>query len=388
MPESSRSIFSGLQIFDKQRWLQDEAVVVEDGKIKAVIPVNMMSHHLPAKHYSFQPDHYLVPGFIDLHIHGARGHDVMDASGEALVAISHALAEEGVTGFLATTLTAKQERIEKALQAIAENESNEALGAAILGAHLEGPFISKAKKGAQPDEVRKPDLPLVKHWQAVSNHAIKLLTLAPELPGGIEFIQSLHDMDVVVSVGHTNATVEETNAAIAAGATHATHLFNAMTGWHAREPGAVTALLLAKNVVAELIVDGIHLHPATVTLALEIKHKDHLVLITDAMRAKCLGDGTYDLGGQTVGVRQGKATLSDGTLAGSTLTMSRAIKNMVSFTHCSLIDAISMASFNPARVLGLEQSKGSIETGKDADLVVLDADLKVVLTMRGGKKIF
>lgn len=388
MSNSKRLILSGMQILVEDEWTEKHAVVVENGVIRAILPEEMISHHLPAKQYQFPNHYYLIPGLIDLHIHGADGHDVMDGSVEALQGIGRALAAEGVTGFLATTMTASNERIELVLKTIATAISDP-VGAAILGAHLEGPFISKIKLGAQRgDAIELPDPRLIQEWQEIANGAIKLVTLAPELPESLSLIKVLDKMGVIISVGHTNATYAETCNAITAGCSHATHLFNAMRGLHQREPGAAGALLLSDMVNAELIVDGLHLHPAMVELALRIKGKDKLLLVTDAMRAKCLGDGDYELGGQAVTVRQNKATLADGTLAGSTLSMSQAIKNMVQFTQCSLADAVSMASLNPARILGIASRKGSIANGKDADLVVMNASLDVVMTMRDGIEIY
>lgn len=388
MNEIKRIIFSGLQILIEKKWVTDQAVVVEENKIKAIIPAEMIRHHLPALHHEFSSDHYLIPGLIDLHVHGANGKDIMDASEEAFMAIRLALAAEGVTGFLATTMTADNERIEAVLKAIPGAMAQEE-GAAIYGVHLEGPFISASKSGAQRrEDVQVPDISLFQNWQSLANGAIRLVTLAPELPGAIPFIKSLHNMDVITSIGHTNATYEETIAAIAAGCTQATHLFNAMSGLHQRHPGAVGALLLANDVYAEIITDGLHLHPAVVEIALQMKGKDRLLLVTDAMRAKCLGDGHFDLGGQQVEVKKGRAALTDGTIAGSTLRMPQAIMNMAKFSHCSLIDAIQMATFNPAHVLGLSLHKGDISVGKDADLVVCNKDFDVLLTMREGKNIF
>jgi N-acetylglucosamine-6-phosphate deacetylase len=388
MNQTNHCIFSGMQILVNHHWERNQAVVVADGRIKSIIPEEMISHHLPAKHYAFPANYYLVPGFIDLHIHGAHGHDVMDGSEEALHKISHALAEEGVTGFLATTMTADNDYIENILKIIASIKPD-STSAKILGAHLEGPFIAKEKMGAQMGEkIQLPDVSLMKHWQKVAQGTIKIVTLAPELPGAIPLIKALRDMGIVASVGHTNATYDETCAAIAAGCTHATHLFNAMRGLHQREPGAVGALLLSEEVIAELIADGVHLHPAILQLILRLKGKDRLVLITDAMRAKCMGNGQYELGGQPVFVQDNLAKLSDGTLAGSVLRLPEAIKNMVKFSECSLADAIYMAATNPARVLGLEGSKGSIAVGKDADLVVMDAELGVQFTMREGREVF
>jgi N-acetylglucosamine-6-phosphate deacetylase len=389
MNELNRSIFTGLQILHENELIKNHAVIVEDGKIKKVVATDSIKNRLPATTYEFPQDFYLIPGLIDLHIHGAAGHDVMDGTDQALLGISQSLATEGVTGFLATTMTANHQRIGMVLKTIADamlGNSNKK-GAAILGVHLEGPFISSAKMGAQfGDEIQLPDVALVSHWQELANGVIKLITLAPEIPGAINLIRKLNEMGIVTSVGHTNATYAETNIAIEAGCSHATHLFNAMRGIHQREPGAVSALLLSANVNAELIVDGLHLHPAIVEMALKLKGKDKLLLVTDAMRAKCLGDGEYDLGGQMVAVRSNVATLADGTLAGSTLRMPQAIKNMVQFTQCSLADAIHMASFNPAHILGMADRKGSIAEGKDADLVVMNAAFEVVMTMRDGVK--
>lgn len=383
-----RCIFSGMQILIENRWEKNQAVVVEKGAIKTIMSHTMIEHHLPAKHYKYPEDHYLIPGLIDLHIHGTHGKDVMDASESAYKTISRSLAAEGVTGFLATTMTADDEQIEKVLKTIGALPPHED-GAAMLGVHLEGPFISKSKLGAQSGQfVQEPNLKLMQHWQEVAQGKIKIVTLAPELPGILPLIKELRKSGVIVSIGHTNATYQETCAAIAEGCSQATHLFNAMRGLHQREPGAVGALLLSADVMAELIVDGIHLHPAIVALVYQIKGNKRLMLVTDALRVKCLGEGQHDLGGQNVTVVAGKATLSNGTIAGSVLSMPQAIKNMMSFTKCSLIDAINMASETPAQVLNLLDRKGSIFVGKDADLVVMNAHLDVMLTMRGGREVY
>lgn len=388
MRELTRCIFSGMQILSENRWLPQHALVVEDGRIKAIIPDEMIHNHLPAARHTFSSDHYLVPGFIDLHVHGAAGFDVMDGTPEALTNISHALIKEGVTGFLATTMTASDDQIETVLRMMPD-AMKDASGAAILGVHLEGPFISRAKMGAQSGEaVQVPDRDKIRQWQRLAQGAIKMVTLAPDLPKSIDFIKTLREIGVIASVGHTDASYNETCEAIEAGCTHATHLFNAMRGMHQRDPGAAGALLLSDNIMAELIVDGVHLHPGMVELAWRVKGKDRLLLVTDAMRAKCMGDGMYDLGGQSVMVKDNKAALQDGTLAGSVLRMPQAVKNMVDFTSSTLIEAVQLAAGNPARSLGLSARKGAIAPGMDADLVVLDACYEATLTMRGGKVIF
>lgn len=388
MPPISRYILSGMQILLDQKWVENQAVVVEGKIIKAIIPANMTKHHLPAKHFKFDSTHLLVPGFIDLHIHGANNHDVMDGTAEGLLEISHALAIEGVTSFLATTMNSDNEHIEQILKLITEIRKVENNGAGILGIHLEGPFISQAKMGAQRGQEQIPDSNLFKKWQSIAEGGIKIVTLAPELPGAREFIKTLKDMNVIASIGHTNAKYEECIEAINAGCTQATHLFNAMRGIHQREPGAAGALLLSNKIFSEVIVDGLHLHPAIIDLILRLKHKDHVLLVTDAMRAKCMGDGTYELGGHQVQVQGQRVELQDGTLAGSVLRMPEAIQNMMKFTKCSLIDAIDMATRNPAHVLGIGDRKGIIEVGKDADLVVMSHQFEVLFSMREGKELY
>lgn len=339
----------------------------------------------------FPSSYHLVPGFIDLHVHGANNKDVMDATHDALTVLSKTLAVEGTTSYLATTMTAAPNEIEKALCTIGTymQGQHNILGATILGAHLEGPFISPKKVGAQNTKhLLAPDIALLADWQKKSGHAIKLVTLAPELPNSLALIRYLREHNIIASIGHSDATYRETQDAIKEGCHYVTHLFNAMRGIQQREPGVVTAALLSNKVKTELIVDGIHLHPAMVELALKLKGVEQLILVTDAMRAKCLGNGMYDLGGQNVYVKDGSATLADGTLAGSVLKMPEAIHKMIIFTGCDFYDAIRMASENPAKVLGIFEKKGSIAVGKDADLVVLDEDFCVVMTMVGGRVVY
>jgi N-acetylglucosamine-6-phosphate deacetylase len=375
-------LLSGPTIYTEAGALPAAALGIHAGKIAALETVQAVET------FQFPSTYHLVPGFIDMHVHGANGHDVMDADVKALRAISHALAAEGTTAFLATTMTADVSDIERALVAVRDFTlaGDADKGAAIVGVHLEGPFLAASKMGAQRgDKIIPPNLALVQHWQKISDNFIRLITLAPEQADCLPFIRYLVQQKIIASIGHTNATYAEAVAAIEAGCTHATHLFNAMRGMHQREPGAVTAALLSPSMMVELILDGVHLHPAIVDLTLRVKGKDKIILVTDAMRAKCLLDGCYDLGGQSVQVKDGRAELADGTLAGSVLKMSTALQNMIAFTGCGLSDALKMTSENPARALGLFDKKGSIRVGKDADLVVLDAALEVVMTICSGE---
>lgn len=380
-----RKIFTDLTIMNQKHWLNDRALVVEDGKIHSIIPKEMVANHLPATCHSFASTDRLVPGFIDLHVHGANGADIMDGTAESFVIVQKALASEGVTSFLATTMTAPPDQIEHVLASLAKHENG--IGAQIAGIHLEGPFISGNRLGAQSPYQQLPDITLMKKWLNVSDQKIKLVTLAPELPGALQLIAMLAAQKIVVSTGHTTADFDTTVAAIQKGCSHATHWFNAMGVIAARDPGAVCALLLDENVYLELIVDHVHLHPAISECAFRIKKRDKLLLVTDAMRAKCLGDGTFELGGQKVFVQDGIARTKEGNLSGSTLTMPQAIKNIQSATGCTLLEAIEMASTNPAKHMGWRQ-KGVIEVGFDADFVVLDEGCSVKMTVANGEIIY
>ncbi|HET7577926.1 MAG TPA: N-acetylglucosamine-6-phosphate deacetylase [Bacillales bacterium] len=329
-----------------------------------------------------------VPGLIDVHIHGAAGADVMDATPEALETIAGALPAEGTTSFLATTMTLGPDAIEKALVNAGEYGSKQKADgkAEMLGIHLEGPFISAEKAGAQPTKyIAEPDLGLFQKWQKGAGGRIRLVTLAPECEGGLELIRYFTENNIVASVGHSNAVYDEVVRAVEAGASHVTHLYNGMRGLHHREPGVAGAALLLDELMAEVIVDGHHSRPEMVNLAYRQKGKDGLVLITDAMRAKCLKNGTYDLGGQDVTVKDGEARLESGSLAGSVLEMKDAIRNIMAYTGCSLADVVQMGAVNPAKELNVYDRKGSLSPGKDADLVILDQDLDVVMTICRGK---
>ncbi|ASF41441.1 N-acetylglucosamine-6-phosphate deacetylase [Halobacillus halophilus] len=330
----------------------------------------------------------LVPGFIDVHIHGAHGHDVMDGTHEALTGMARSLPAEGTTSFLATTMTQSSETITQALKNIKAYMNAEQTGrqAEILGIHLEGPFLSINKAGAQPHEhILPPSTEQFDRWQEESGGQIRLVTLAPEVPGGLNFIEHLTARGVIASIGHSEATFDQVEEAVDAGARHVTHLYNQMSGFHHRDPGVVGAALLNERVKVEMIVDHVHARPEAVQLAYHHTKAERTILITDAMRAKCLPEGTYDLGGQQVDVKGGEARLGDGTLAGSVLTLQKALKNMRQHTELPWEDLVRITSLNAAEQLGLDERKGKIEKGKDADLVLLDENLEVVTTVCNGE---
>ncbi|MBC1457574.1 N-acetylglucosamine-6-phosphate deacetylase [Listeria newyorkensis] len=322
----------------------------------------------------------LVPGFIDVHSHGGFGFDAMDADPVKLKKQVQGMLNEGITTYFPTTMTQSSENIENALKVIDEVAKDEPL---IGGIHLEGPFVSPVFKGAQPEEyITAPDLELFKKWFKASGERIKLVTYAPEHSTSPAFEDLCIELGVVPSVGHSNAVRAEL---IHSKASHATHMYNACRPLHHREPGVVGHVMLEPSIHAELIVDGIHVHPDMIKLAYNVKGPKRINIITDAMRAKGMPDGDYELGGQKVFVKDRQARLEDGTLAGSVLTYDDAFRNMVKFTGCSIEDAVLMSSVNQAEEFKLD-SKGGIAVGKDADFNLLNDALEIQATYSFGKK--
>ena len=337
------------------------------------------------------PDNYvIVPGFIDEHVHGAAGSDAMDGTKEDLEKIACALASEGTTAFLATTMTQSPENITKALVAVKEYiESKPIKGAEILGVHLEGPFISKDFIGAQPLEyVACPSVETFKKYQDASGNHIRIVTLAPEVEGSSSLIQYLKENNIVASIGHTNAKFADVAEAVKNGATNATHTYNAMKPIHHREIGTVGAAFLFDELTCECICDGIHVSAPAIRLLYKNKPLGKMVLVTDAMRAKHMPDGISELGGQTVIVKNGEARLENGTLAGSVLKMNNAVRNVVKFLNLPLEEVVKMATINVAKNIGVDKKLGSISVGKRADFVILDQDLNVIKTVRNGEVIY
>jgi N-acetylglucosamine-6-phosphate deacetylase len=384
-------ILKNLNIYTDQQILHQAHITICNGIIKSIntcwdlTPTNL---GLNPKTLEFPSTWHLIPGMIDMHTHGLAGADTMDATPQALDTMSQALPKEGVTGFLASTISADLSDIENALKNAHHYVQNtkETQGAKLLGIHLEGPFLSPEKPGSQLKQyLLTPNISYMKRWQSLAPNLIKMTTIAPELPGCLEFIQYLKQQNIIAAIGHTNADYAKAMEAISAGCTQTTHLYNAMRSIHHREPGAVIAALLSDQISTEIIADGIHLHPAIIQCIVKLKGFDRTLLITDAMRAKQLQDGLYDFNGQQVIVQNKAAKLNDGTLAASVLGMDEAVRNMIQFTGCTLKDTIKMSSTNPAIQLGIIDRKGSIAIGKDADLVILDENYQVRFTMVEGK---
>lgn len=329
-----------------------------------------------------------IPGMIDIHVHGAAGYDFMDTDEVAYKEIAQAFAKEGVTSFLATTITNPLDYTRETLKRLGDYHVRENVPgrAEMLGIHLEGPFINKEQKGAQPENaIVVPDANLFKEWQEVAGNAIKICTFAPELDVTKEFLEELKKTDVLSSMGHTNATYDESIDAIANGVTHATHLFNGMKGMHHRDPGVVGAALLQDDVHVEIIPDDIHFHKDLLKLIYKMKGVERILVITDGMRAKGMPDGTYDLGGQEVHVGEGRCVLaSNGSLAGSIVTMNQARLNVAKWLDLSIHEQVQITSTNQASRLGMLDRKGTLAIGKDADIVILDSDGEVELTICRG----
>lgn len=369
------------KVLSEQGLIEKGFIYIKDGKIAETgLVSSMTADYGDAEVIDLPENSTVVPGFIDVHIHGAGGADTMDATTDALNTMASVLPQEGTTSFLATTLTQDKGEILKALKNAEDYISNHNLPgkAEVIGVHLEGPFINESRKGAQPaDHIITPDIELFAKMQEAAGGHIRLVTLAPEKENGYELITYLAENGVIASIGHSDATYGQMADAVNAGATHVTHLFNGMRGIHHRDPGVAGAALLFDELKIEIIADGIHVVPEMIDLSIRAKGTDGVILITDSMRAKCLKNGTYDLGGQEVSVANGKALLADGTLAGSILKMKDSLKNMMEFSHISLEEAVKLASENPAKQLKMFDRKGSIAEGKDADLVILDENYDV-----------
>lgn len=332
----------------------------------------------------------MIPGFIDIHTHGAVGIDVNHASADDLEKMSVYFASCGTTGWLCSVLTDTEEITMRAIDAFLEWQALRHDGAILHGIHLEGPFLSPAYKGAMPERLlRLPDIALVRRYQERAKGNIRYITIAPELPGALELIPALKEMGICVAIGHSAADYDTTMQAIRAGAVAATHTGNAMRLLHQREPAIFGAVLEERDVFCEMICDGLHLHPATIRLILNAKGTEQVVAITDSVMAAGLGDGEYMLGVNEIVVKDGDATLKEGgSRAGSTLTLDRALRNLVQFSGRSLESVIPLLTENPARLFSMENSRGVLAPDRKADLVVIDEDLCVRMTVVEGRVVF
>jgi N-acetylglucosamine-6-phosphate deacetylase len=381
------------------RWLEGSVVlpdrVVENGLVKAEGSkiTGVWDLEAAARPEGQDPrqttrvEGYIAPGYIDLHVHGGGGADFMDGDPEAVATITSTHARYGTTGLLATTLTLPEEKIAGAIRAARTAPRR---GARVLGFHIEGPFINVKFKGAQDERYVRPatiaelDRLMANGGEGDAWH----FTMAPEIEGHLDAIRHLAAKGAVVSAGHTECTYAQLAAAADAGLSHVTHLYNAMRGLHHREPGTVGGALSLPGLTVELIADGIHVHPASMQVAVRARGYEQALLITDAMRATGMPDGEYYLGELKTFVKNGAARLEDGTLAGSVLTMADAVRNMVKLVGLPLHQAVAMASLHPARKHRLDGRKGAIAAGMDADLVLLDKDLRVTETIVEGEIVY
>ena len=382
-----RTVLTAERLWDGARLLDHPMVEIEDGRIASVSSRAGKDAPGGVRILNF-PGATLAPAYLDVHIHGAKGHDVMEASAEALGAMGSFLAQHGTGSFLATTVTAPLDATLRSLSGLAKLLAQPPVEgqARAIGIHLEGPFLSHARRGVQPPEhLLKPDLATFDQlFEAAEGH-IRLMTLAPELPGAVELTAHAISRGVRVSMGHSDATAAETRAAIKAGAISATHTFNAMRPLDHREPGILGTVLTNDALYAEMICDGIHVAPEMVKLWWKAKGLERAILVTDAISATGMPDGEYKLGGFAVQVANGRAT-ARGVLAGSVLTLDRALKNFMEFTGAPLELALRLATVNPAAMTGLCDQAGLIAVGMPASLVAVDAAGKLVGSVVNGRQ--
>jgi N-acetylglucosamine-6-phosphate deacetylase len=384
MDMTQRLLINNCKLFDAEDDKERVSILVEDGVIRQVGDVEAEAgcDILDAK------GRIAAPGFIDVHIQGAGGADVLNGTEDALKAISQTCAQYGTTSFLATTVY-KANGDNEHLRLAAKYAGRDLGGANLIGIHLEGPFIAANKRGMiQPGCICEPSMEVLDKILDITGGKLAMMTIAPEVEGGLEIIRRLVGSNIVASFAHSGADYQQTVAGITAGISHATHLFNVMTGIHHRSPGPLVAIFENENVTAQLIADGVHIHPSVLKLAFEILGPERVVLITDGMQAMGLPDGKYIYNGIEYESKEGAARYKDGTLIGTALGLSELLKRFISFTGCGLDVAVKMVTENPAKVLGIEERKGSIAIGKDADLVLLNDDLSVQTTIVCGKIVF
>ena len=369
--------------------ISDAVVVIQAGKISAIGPRRKVDMPRGVRQIEARGK-MIVPGFVDVHIHGAGGRDVMEATHEAMEIVAATVATHGTTSFVATTVTASEKETRDSVAGITHfilhggQHAARELSAEVVGIHFEGPFISSARRGVHPAKwIARPSTELLTQLLEHARGTALILTLAPELPGALELIAAARRAGLIVSIGHTDATYAETQAAIEAGATHSAHVFNAMRPFSHRETGVIGAVLTSPKVSAELIADGVHVDEAAIKILVETKTAERVILVSDGISATGMPDGKYQLGLFDVKVSGGVARNAEGKLAGSTLTLDRALRNMVGL-GVPLSSALRMVTANPARQIGLGSRKGVLAPGADADLVFLDDRLEVAGVMTRG----
>lgn len=377
-------IITGGTLVTPHRILPEHTLVIEGAKISALSSAQMVPD--PGAAVISAAGLWVCPGFVDIHTHGAVGTGAMDATPEGIHRMARFKAQHGVTSYLPTTWSAKPASIQKAIENVASCPQP-ADGAHHLGVHVEGPYLNVAHRGAQlPSVIRPPDPNEYEAW--LETGVVRLVTLAPEIEGALDFVDRARPDGVEFAIGHSGASYEQVVAAADHGVRHVTHLFNGMLGLHHRHPGTLGGCLADDRLYTQLIVDGIHLHPAMVKMAVRAKSPARSVLITDAIRGAGLPDGDYDFDGQVMFVRDGIPRTPEGSLSGSTLTMDQGLRNLVNFTGLPLQEALPMATSVPAESIGLQGRKGVLAPGADADLVFLDAALQVRMTMVLGRIVY
>lgn len=384
--QTMQTVLTADRLIAPDKTIEKPFVVIEDGAITKIAS-RAQGEIPPGRHVEF-PGCTLAPAYVDVHTHGSAGHDVMEGTPEAFATIGGFMSRHGVGAYLPTTVTMRVDATLKSLEGMAKLVDRRDFGARPLGIHIEGPFLSPHKKGAHPERLlQTPSVKLFDRMWEASAGKIRLMTIAPELPSAIEVIERATGLGVRVSLGHSDADAAAAKAGIRAGAVSATHAFNAMRNFDHKASGLVGEVLTNDELFAELICDGFHVDPASVQIYWRCKGAERAILITDAMVAAGMPDGNYKLGELDVLVKGGKCILDENTLAGSTLTLDRGVRNFSEFTGAPIDEVSRLASRNPARMIGFESEVGSLAVGRVADVVVLSKAYEVVETLLRGKAV-
>jgi N-acetylglucosamine-6-phosphate deacetylase len=376
-------------ILTPNRIIEGGSVVIEEGKIVHVLAKSLHAEEIGSASVLNAKNKIVIPGLIDIHTHGLEGGTSLDSSIESIKKMSTSFPRHGVTGFLPTTAAAPKDMLLETARSVAKlmGKTQRESGAEVLGLNLEGPFISKTKPGAQSVSfIRDPSIEEFEEICEASAKNVRVVTVAPELKGCLEFIKRARAKEVTVAAGHSNATYEEMIAGIDAGITHASHTFNAMRQFKHRDPGILAAILTRDEVTAELIADGVHVHEGAMKLLIRAKGIGKVVIVSDSMPLAGMPDGKYEMKGFKIELKNGALSLPGGQLAGSATTLEKSLTLMTRKLGITLQDSVKMVSTNPARVIKVDASKGSIEEGKDADLTILNReDLSVHATVVNGR---